>query len=80
MRGKAVGERIWREEDKGEERTREGELLVSMIFLVYGREENWERKKEEGRKQFLAAIVLLTTFLEDSQRGIVISGNFGLKG
>ena len=56
--------------------TREGDLLVWVIFLVYEREENWERKKEEGRKQFLAATVLL----EDSHRGTVVAGNFGLGG
>jgi hypothetical protein len=80
MGGKAVGEMDSREEDKGEGRTQEGDLLVWVIFLVYGREENLERKKEEGRKQFLAATVFLTVLLEDSHRGTVVAGNFGLGG
>jgi hypothetical protein len=47
-----------------------------VIFLVYGREKNWERKKEEDMKQFLTATVLF----EDSHRGTVVAGNFGLGG
>jgi hypothetical protein len=80
MRGKAVGERIWREEDKGERRTCEGDIFGLGDILVYGREENWERKEEEGRKQFLAATILLTVLFEDSHRGTVVAGNFGLRG
>jgi hypothetical protein len=38
MGGKAVGEMDSREEDKGEGRTREGDLFwFWVIFLVYGR-------------------------------------------
>jgi hypothetical protein len=46
MRGKVVGERIWREEDKGEERTQEGDLFgLGDIFGL------WKGRKlgeEEG--------------------------------
>jgi hypothetical protein len=52
-----------------------GILLVWVIFLVDGRKENLERKKEEGRKQFLATTILL----KDSHRGTVVAGNFGLE-
>jgi hypothetical protein len=78
MRGKsAVGEMIL-----GGRKIREKEGLGKgifgfwVIFLVYGREKNWERKKEEGMNQFMAVTVLL----EDSHRGTVVAGNFGLGG
>jgi hypothetical protein len=71
MGGKAAGEMDLREEDKGEGRTRgEGSLVLGYFGL-------WEGRKlgeEEGGGQET------TILLEDSHRGTIAAGNFGLEG
>jgi len=78
MGGKVVGEMDLREEDKGEGRTEEEASLVLGIFLVYVKVRKLGEKG--GKETVLVATVFLTVLLEDSHRGTIVAGNFGLEG
>jgi hypothetical protein len=70
MRGRRLDKGFLEKEDKGEERTREGDLfLVWVIFLVYGKVRKIWRGRRRREETVWAASVFLTVLLEDSHRG-----------
>jgi hypothetical protein len=76
MGEKAVGEMDLREEDKGEGRTQGGGYFVLGYFGLGEGKKIWEGRRRKGGDNNFTGTVLL----EDSHRGTVVAGNFGLGG